>query len=235
MSLEVTAAAVETAVRWETARRELGAAYGLEYWEHMDGGAGAQDSTMREDIAHTIKEVFGIDRAAGRDASGKISVIEFGCGYGFLVRHLRRRGFDAWGVDISDYALEHADPETATYLRWFDMTGPNPTQFRRQSFKLALCFETMEHIPEKHLDVALGHIFDLLAHGGQALFGICTSTRPGWDSDPTHVTIKSREWWIREIKRAGFVFTQDDLLNEVFLKQHWLFSEHDGVFAVSKP
>lgn len=36
---------------------------------------------------------------------GKVKFLEVGCGCGILVKELRDRGADAWGIDVSDYAI----------------------------------------------------------------------------------------------------------------------------------
>lgn len=210
--------------------------YGYDYFETLDGGDGYQDSPMWEDIAHTVKETFGVDRRGRpwKDQSGQINVVDVGCAKGFLVRHLRRRGFDAWGLDISEYAIGAAPDDVKTYLRQFDLTKPDLSHFGAQEFRLALCIETMEHIPEPQVQVALRHIYTLLKNHGRALFTICTDKQPGWDSDPTHVTIKPRSWWIEQLTAAGFVEEEQDTWAYGFLRQHWLFAEHDGVFAVRR-
>lgn len=217
-----------------TEQRTEDTTYGEDYFESMDGGAGYTDSTMWEDIAHTIKEAFGIDRFNNRDISGAVNVIEFGCAKGYLVKHLRRRGFDAWGVDISTYAIEHSDPEVTEYLRWFDMEATDDTHFGRGNFRLALCFETMEHIAEEHVNAALTHVRNNLAPGGRALFAICTNSRAGWDTDPTHRTMNDRAWWQRQLAIAGFMTDVQDEDDLAFLQRHWLFSDHDGIFVVSR-
>ena len=45
-------------------------------------------------------------------------ILDVGCAKGFLVKDLRARqpGLEAYGLDLSDYALRHAEPEAARYL-----------------------------------------------------------------------------------------------------------------------
>jgi SAM-dependent methyltransferase len=43
-------------------------------------------------------------------------VLDVGCAKGFLVKDLRARGLAAFGLDVSDYAIRHAEPEAAGYL-----------------------------------------------------------------------------------------------------------------------
>lgn len=207
--------------------------YGEQYFETMDGGGGYQDSTMWEDIAHAIKEVFAIyDRA---DHSSEVHAVDIGCAKGYLVRHLRRRGFDAWGVDISQYAVDKAPDDTATYLRIYDLTSTSESFFGDEAFNMGICMETMEHIEEKHVDRALLNIHNLVEPGSQVLFTICTDKQPGWDTDPTHVTIKPRGWWLDRLIGAGFRVSTADMKYQDRLRQFWLFSQHDGVFVVTRP
>ena len=41
---------------------------------------------------------------------GPASALDVGCAMGFLVEALRRRGVDAFGIDVSEYAIAHVDP-----------------------------------------------------------------------------------------------------------------------------
>jgi len=45
-------------------------------------------------------------------------ILDVGCAKGFLIKDLRARqpGLAAYGLDISDYALRHAEPEATPYL-----------------------------------------------------------------------------------------------------------------------
>jgi cyclopropane fatty-acyl-phospholipid synthase-like methyltransferase len=207
--------------------------YGEEYFETLDGGAGYQDSTMWEDLAHAIKEVFAIGDQG--DHSGELHTIDIGCAKGYLVRHLRRRGIDAWGLDFSEYAISKAPRDTIDFLRQYDLTSPNLSFFGAKNFTFAVCLETMEHIPEHQVDRALGNVFNLVKPGSQVLLTICTDKQPGWDSDPTHVTIKPREWWLDRLINAGFGISAYDRICQDRLRQFWLFSQHDGVFVVTRP
>lgn len=209
--------------------------YGRDYFETLDNGDGYNDSTMWEDLAHTIKEVFAISLNPGADHSAELHVVDVGCAKGYLVRHLRRRGFDAWGVDISQYAIDNAPDDTANWLRIYDITSKDPSFFGNEAFNMAVCFETMEHIPEPQVDLALSNIRRLVEPGSNVLFTICTDKQPGWDSDPTHVTIKPRGWWLDRLVAAGFGISPFGRICQDRLRQFWLFSQHDGVFVVTRP
>lgn len=200
--------------------------YGKSYWDTLDGGLGYQDSVMWEDIAHAIKEVFGYDEN-NQDIASTVQFVDIGCAYGYLVKHLRRRGYDAWGADYSEYALEHGIDD---YLRWIDITAFEDEPFWGWDyFDSFSCFETMEHIEESLVPNALGKIKKMLKPGSLGVFSICTDEQPGWDSDPTHVCIRSYNWWNYKLIDAGFVLRPE--LIEKFKLFH-LFKDHQGIYVV---
>lgn len=203
--------------------------YGEDYWNSLDNGEGYQDSMMWVNISCAVKEVFGI--RDGQDISGQINILDMGCAYGFSVKWFRNQGFDAWGTDFSEYALEHAPESVKPYLRPHDLTLPFDHQFGPNEFQLVTCFETLEHIEEQHTEQALTHIHNTVKPGGHALVTICVDTQPGWETDPTHVNIQSRGWWIERLS-TKFSFAPD-LENR--MRSFYLFSQHQGVFVLKKP
>jgi hypothetical protein len=61
---------------------------------------------------------------------GVSSVLDVGCAKGFLVAELRERDLDAYGIDISRYAVSCAPKSLAPYLRVMSVNScpsPNPT------------------------------------------------------------------------------------------------------------
>lgn len=204
--------------------------YGADYWDTLDGGAGYKDSVMWEDLAVIIKEVLYYPD--GVDLSNTHNLLDMGCASGYLIRHLRRRGIEAWGADFSQYALEHAPDDIREYLRWFDLTDSVEVgTLAGYPYEFMTCFETLEHIPEENIGQALFWMYHALKPGGKALLTICTSDREGWDSDPTHVTIKDRAWWDHHLRLAGFVISEAEYLR---VKTFHLFSDHGGVFVVER-
>lgn len=202
--------------------------YGQNYWNTYDGGAGYEDGPLWEDLAHIIKEMWGYDEF-GNDISGDINVLDIGCAKGFLVKHLRRRNFDAWGVDISLYAIKAAENAYRGFLREWDVTSESPPQQDWGSFARVVCLETLEHVfyPER----ALKNTVDMLEEGGQALLAICVKENEGWDTDPTHVSIYPRDWWAERISELGLV---RDYLTEAWLGEFAFWSAHNGIFVVRR-
>jgi len=53
-------------------------------------------------------------------------ILDVGCAYGYLVRELVNRGYEAYGVDISEFALEQALPEVENRLMQGDISEKVP-------------------------------------------------------------------------------------------------------------
>jgi SAM-dependent methyltransferase len=75
----------------------------------------------------------------------RISILDAGCGYGFLLRLLRDKWrADVTGVEISKRAVSHAK-ETLGLAKIYSGLAEIPSD---QRFDLVTCFEVIEHIQE---------------------------------------------------------------------------------------
>lgn len=205
--------------------------YGPAYWDRLDNGQGYQDSVMWQDLAFITHHIFA-NGDNGVDLAGSLPHIDVGCAFGFMIRHMRRRGFESFGLDYSQYSIDNAPPDVAEHIRWFDLSGRNDSFFGKERFKLLTCFETLEHIEANKAYRAITHLWNLLEPGGSGLITICTPEVPNWQSDPTHINVVSRDWWTPRFAERGFTF-RDDLVQD--LKAFHLFKAHPGVFVVEKP
>lgn len=198
--------------------------YGADYWQSLDNGAGYRDGPLWEDLAHIIAEVFTQSRPLWR-------VLDVGCAAGFLSHHLRRRGYESFGLDISEYALGLAPAEVAPYLHRYDLTEPNSLIKQPGApADLVVCLETLEHIPEESVGVALANLRQGIAPGGLAFLSICLNDVPGWSEDPTHVTIHDRSWWLRALHLAGFA-QHDPAVGQ--LRRFRMWQRHNGLFVIT--
>jgi SAM-dependent methyltransferase len=83
-------------------------------------------------------------------------VLDVGCAKGFLVAALRRRGIEAYGLDISAYAISEAAPEVAPYLICADareMCG-----WHASGWDLIISINTLHNLPQLAFEKVLGHI-----------------------------------------------------------------------------
>lgn len=78
--------------------------------------------------------------------------LDVGCGTGKLVYYLRRLGIEAFGTEISNYALENAEREIKPYLKFGDITKiPYPDNY----FDLVITYDVMEHLERSKLKKAV--------------------------------------------------------------------------------
>jgi SAM-dependent methyltransferase len=120
------------------------------------------------------------------------TVLDVGCGIGFLVQALRQRGVSAWGFDISEYAISQVPASVKAYCEVASVTDGV-----ERDFDLIVCVEVLEHIPPHLTDLALEN---LTAHTDQILF----SSTPDDDEEPTHINLRSPDEWVVAFAERNF-------------------------------
>ena len=206
-------------------------AYGREYWDTYDDGAGYGDGAVWEDTAHIVKELFCVDEE-GRDVSNGTNLIDIGCANGYLVRHAQRRNIESFGLDISTYAIQHASKFVRGSVNVWDFAqdelGP---YYGFRKFDIVTCLETLEHIVPATTDIALTNLRNLWKpEGGVGLWAICVEENEGWETDPTHVNVQPRRWWEDKLREHDIYV---DKAKVEWVRTFSQFRNHEGVFVVS--
>lgn len=133
-------------------------------------------------------------RIAGRIVTeiGPGSVLDAGCAMGFLVEALRDRGVEAFGLDVSEYALEQVRPDIQPYCRRGSITETLPRRY-----DLIVCVEVLEHLlPEDAVRAAA----NLCGHTDDLLF---SSTSDDF-KEATHVNVRPPEYWAELFAQQQF-------------------------------
>lgn len=81
------------------------------------------------------------------------TVCDIGCARGFLVRALRENGIEAFGHDLSRWAIEHCDPLVTDYVS---------REFPVVPYDFFTMKDIVEHIPVAELSVMLGKLLGLV-------------------------------------------------------------------------
>ena len=82
-------------------------------------------------------------------------VLDVGCAKGFLVKDLLALGIDAYGVDVSRYALMHCEPEVVGRLQ---LGSADSLPFPDRSFSAVLSLNTIHNLSRDRCKVALQEI-----------------------------------------------------------------------------
>jgi ubiquinone/menaquinone biosynthesis C-methylase UbiE len=95
-------------------------------------------------VANDIVEHFGLEPGD--------RVLDVGCAKGFLVKDLLAIGIDAYGVDISRYALTHCEPEVVGRLH---LGSAEDLPFPDNSFAAVLSINTIHNLTRDRCKVAV--------------------------------------------------------------------------------
>jgi SAM-dependent methyltransferase len=120
-------------------------------------------------------------------------VLDAGCAKGFLVEQLRNRGVEAYGVDISEYAISQVHESVQDYCHVASLTEPIEGHY-----DLITCVEVVEHMPAADGRVAL----DNLCRASDRLL---LSTSPYDYGEPTHLNVQPPEQWSALLANNDFL------------------------------
>ena len=122
------------------------------------------------------------------------SVLDAGCGMGFLVETLRNRGIETWGLDISSSAISSVAPE----IQQFCQVGSILESFSQPKYDLIVCIEVLEHLALEVVEIA---VKNLCQHADDIFF----SSSPLEDKQNGRITVRPPEFWSAIFFRHGFV------------------------------
>jgi Methyltransferase domain len=163
--------------------------YGAHYYEH-DCGAPYERNEHWTKFFGTIADRIVADLKPR-------SVFDAGCAMGLLVEQLWRRGVDAWGVDISKYAISHVHESVADRCRVGSLVEP----FDR-NYDLIVCIEVVEHMWP---DDGRAAIANMCRASDRVLF----SSSPSDYAEPTHLNVQPPEYWSSEFASHGLLRNLD--------------------------
>jgi SAM-dependent methyltransferase len=121
------------------------------------------------------------------------SVLDAGCAMGFLVEALRKRDVEAWGIDVSEYAIARVDESVREYCSVASLTEP-----LARRYDLIACIEVLEHVPPSETDRAIANLCG-------ATDNLLFSSTPHDYGEATHLNVQPPEFWSAALAREGFL------------------------------
>ncbi len=173
-------------MRTSSRRRRIAQQYGAEYFTHHCG-------PIPYDRRHLHwLEFFGKIADEIIRSLRPRRVLDVGCAKGFLVECLRDRGVEAYGFDVSEYAINQVRPDIRRYCWVASATEPI-----RGRYDLVTCIEVLEHLPEPNARKA---IKNMASHAPALLF----SSTPKDFAEPTHINVRPVIEWLRLFRDVSF-------------------------------
>lgn len=120
------------------------------------------------------------------------TVLDAGCAFGFLVEQLRGLNIQAFGVDLSSYAIEQTDPSIRPFCWVASLSDPLP-----QRYDLIVSIEVLEHMPQEQAELA---IQNLCTVSDDILF----SSTPFDYKETTHLNVHVPEYWAEQFALHSF-------------------------------
>jgi len=174
--------------------------YDAEYYNHHCGSI-----PYDRDHPHWLRFFSNIaDQIIGRLHPRR--VLDVGCAKGFLVECLRDRGVDAYGFDVSEFAINEVRPDMQRYCWVATLAEP-----LSEKYDLITCIEVLEHVSEEEGREA---IRNMTSHSDEVLF---SSTATDF-TEPTHVNVRPLIEWLRVF--ADFSFVPDAEFDASFIALH---------------
>jgi SAM-dependent methyltransferase len=121
------------------------------------------------------------------------SVLDAGCAMGFLVEKLRQRGIEAWGVDISEYAIDNVTPSIKDFCWVGSVLEPLPRRY-----DLIVSIEVLEHLPSEHAEHAVANLCNF---SDDILF----SSTPYDYQEASHFNVQPVSYWAELFAKSGFI------------------------------
>lgn len=142
------------------------------------------------------------------------TVLDLGCALGSFVSALLLHGFDAYGIDLSDYAIKKGWEQSKGELenRTYCGSCHNLNIWSDNYFDFLYSNQVFEHIPAKHCKQLAKEAFRVAKKDSVLWIGlvldISNEIQPqGFnpdDPDKTHINIRPKKWWDNIFTSVGW-------------------------------
>lgn len=159
------------------------------------------------------------------------TVLDYGCAKGFMVYALRLLGKEAYGADVSEYAITNCHPSVKDYLQVIENT-----EQLTGGWDLIIAKDVLEHIPKDVIPSVLSELrrrckilFVAVPLGDGKRYRIRE-----YEMDVTHIVREPEEWWLKTIVEAGFKIKYFDY-EFGHMKENWTENHpHGNAFIVAE-
>lgn len=120
--------------------------------------------------------------------------LDIGCGVGHLIHWLRFFGIEAFGIELSNQAIELADTKIRRFIKMGDITK---ISYEDNQFDLVLTYDVMEHLERSKLKQAAG---EAIRVSRKHIFHKIFTLENHWINlthgrDFSHVSVFTKRYW----------------------------------------
>jgi ADP-heptose:LPS heptosyltransferase/glycosyltransferase involved in cell wall biosynthesis len=153
------------------------------HWQHFGG--------LFSDTAAFLASMF----------PGATRYFDAGAAKGFLIRALREAGVEAWGCDLSPWAVDSAEAAAKPYLE----CAPAECFHWEQDYDVLVAFHLLPQLTEQQVTMFLERARPHVRIAFVAVISLFESQETSApDADQAHVTRRNRAWWHERILAAGW-------------------------------
>jgi len=161
-----------------------------------------------------------IEAISNQGNKKKYNILDFGCAKGFLVQAFRQLGHNAYGVDISNYAIQNSHTNARPFLSLISNTLKIPVDWPK--FDWVIAKDVLEHIQPNEL---FSYLCDLRKISSNILVIVPLGNGSryyieDYELDLSHYIREDLDWWINILAAAGFSTTGTYQVGE--LKSSWV-------------
>lgn len=147
-------------------------------------------------MAQTIVDYCGIEKGS--------RILDFGCARGYLVKALRGLGYDAYGHDISKWAIENCDGEVKRYVGHEALRN---SYCEIEKFDWIIAKDVLEHVSYVHLTIN-----DFMASAQKGIFVVVPLSKfnqgryvvEEYEKDVTHTQRWPLGTWVNMFLEVGW-------------------------------
>ena len=161
------------------------------------------------------------------------TILDFGCAKGYSVKALRLLHREAYGVDISKYAIDSCPSDVKDYIKLLDESGKIPVLCDGDKYNYCFAKDILEHIPYENLNNRLGEIRKVC----EKLF-VAVPLGDGkkyycetYELDKTHIIRENLDWWQSKLKDAGFNVVKS-MYHMKYIKENYVQYENGNGFFI---
>lgn len=129
------------------------------------------------------------------------TILDFGCARGYTVRAFRELGYNAYGYDVSKWAVENADEIVRPSLT----TEPELAFNSMLDYDWVIAKDVLEHV--ENLDRTIDQLKRVTNRGIFVVVPLAHGREydvPEYEKDVTHIHRRPLSWWVGHFHQAGW-------------------------------